>query len=102
MVEQNDNGLVGKLKDVGVGDRIRIWKETPGDSSYTYEASGYVVNLSDLTVNLSPDHPFKTPIVSTRNAFGSIMFGTKPKKEIEYILSRFDHYAKQVDVNQES
>jgi hypothetical protein len=84
-----NEGLVGKLTDVKKGDRIRIWKETPGNSEETYEACGYMMQLEKRYVILSPNHPLHRPTLDARQNFS---FGKRG-----YWLNHFTHYAKQKD-----
>ena len=92
----SEKGLVGKLKEVSIGDRIRIWK---GSDEWIYEAMGYVTALTKDIITLSSDHPVNRPHADMENSFVSNAFGVKRKREVGYYLAEFDQYAIQVDKN---
>ena len=89
-VSIQNSSLVGKLKDVKKGDRIRLWKENLNDSYEIYEACGYVTYLTSNQVNLSPNHPLHNPQPAKRGVFFSSQIA-------RYNLVDFSHYSKQVD-----
>lgn len=95
MGNENDKGLVGRLKDVVAGDRIRLWRTTPGDPNNTYEVIGYVMQIVDRLIMMSEEHPHNSLPRATKPGGGRMSFHT-------YFLSQFDYYAKQVDMAQES
>lgn len=78
-----EKSLVGKLKDVKKGDRLRLW----GEES---EIMGYVKDISKETVTISTNHP------DTRGtSYAHAMFLRHNHKE--YNLRHYTNYAKQVD-----
>ncbi len=81
--DHKENSLVGKIKDIKKGDRLRLWDK---DS----EIIGYVLKVSEATIRLSTDHPF-----TRATGFAHAM--ALRDNYNEYPLRDYTNYSKQID-----
>lgn len=95
-------GLVGQIKDLEAGDKVRIWNESQQTSEDQYEVVGYVIRYGKTTITMSMEHPIKRPIGSAYDRILSAMFGTQPSfQQTTYNLAFFSNYAKLQDIEKE-